>query len=394
MANGVLALPLMVLYGLLLGISWARMAILATLSLICLSVYFAGYVAPPLHGHLSAALRDQPIQLLIYTMGYLGSPSYYLAGKGMFGAVVAVLAGSALTLGSAWLFVRLFRQARSAPVLLALLIFILFIGGTALGTAGGRLIFGVQSAIASRYTTPALMAWLAFVVVLYFSVHHFSHAGGTRRACLALGVISVLTMGYQVCAVKLDGDKLHGREVAALALAMGVNDREFIGFVFPDNTLPLQLARQAADRGLTVFGQFPYRSLSSQIGNRNEEIDLPACNGRVESVTALPEAKDHIRVSGWVIDEKTRASPKLLKIVANSTIVGFALSGKLRADLIGTLKGSDRVGMVGYLKWQAGKSVHSGHRSRYSLSSGPGSSSIGSLTRNRYRRILQTKLDI
>ena len=99
MANGILALPLMFLYALLLRINLRRTALLALLTALCLTAYFATYVSPPAHGHLSEALRNQPLHWLAYTMAYLGSPFYYMVGKGIFGGAVAALAGNALALG-------------------------------------------------------------------------------------------------------------------------------------------------------------------------------------------------------------------------------------------------------------------------------------------------------
>lgn len=352
MANGVLALPLMFLYALLLRINLRRIALLAVLTALCLTAYFATYVSPPAHGHLSEALRDQPLHLLAYTMAYLGSPFYYMVGKGTFGGAVAALAGSALALGSAWVSLRLVRNARQAPISMALLIFILYIGGTAFGTAGGRLIFGLQSAVSSRYTTPALMAWSAFIVVLYLNTNLWRDMRSARRGGMILGIAAVLMLGYQVKAIRYMGQMQHYRAIAALALELGVRDGDYIGQIYPDPVLPLKLARVAAERGLTVFGKFPYLNLKEKMGNAVAPDAFRACKGGLEDAVALPNAPGYLRIAGWVFDEKSGSSPKLLKIVENDTIIGYAISGGRRKDLAKSVSQAAReAGIIGYLKW-------------------------------------------
>ncbi|CAB3687643.1 hypothetical protein LMG3431_04696 [Achromobacter pestifer] len=351
MANGVLALPLMVVCALVLRLSPLRIVILVVLAALCLTAYFATYLPPPFHGHLSDALRDQPIRLIVYTMMYLGSPFYFMTGKGVFGMGAAAAAGSVLALGSVWLSLRLVRNARQAPISIALLLFILYIGGSAFGTAGGRLIFGMESATSSRYTTPALMAWLAFTIVLYLNSRLSRSARGAKSAGFVFVVAAILMLSYQVRAARGDVDMLQNREIAALALELGIKDQEFISQVYPKMEEPLAMASAAQARGLTVFGRFPYRGLKAELGADVASEALAACSGRLETVTALPEDAGYWRVSGWIFNDRADDSPKLVKILENNSVIGFALTGKPRRDLASSVsKSAVKAGFVGYLK--------------------------------------------
>ena len=75
MANGVLALPLMVICAVVLRLSALRIVLLAALAALCLTAYFATYVPPPFHGHLSDALRDQPFRLIAVSYTHLTLPT-------------------------------------------------------------------------------------------------------------------------------------------------------------------------------------------------------------------------------------------------------------------------------------------------------------------------------
>ncbi|WP_200843251.1 hypothetical protein, partial [Raoultella sp. 18083] len=46
MVNGVMALPMMVLYALVARLGWKRTAVLALLAALCIAAYTAGYVSP------------------------------------------------------------------------------------------------------------------------------------------------------------------------------------------------------------------------------------------------------------------------------------------------------------------------------------------------------------
>ena len=159
MANGVLALPLMTFYAALVRLGWRRFGVIALLSVISLWSYFHEYIAPPGHGSLGQALRENAVGLIQYTLIYLGGPFYNLVRGGSIGLLLAQVAGVVLIFASTAFALLSIKKPRQSTLQLAMLIFILYVVGSALGTAGGRLIFGVEQALSSRYMTPALMAW-------------------------------------------------------------------------------------------------------------------------------------------------------------------------------------------------------------------------------------------
>jgi hypothetical protein len=76
-------------------------------------------------------------------------------------------------------------------------LFILYIGGTALATAGGRLIFGIEQALTSRYMTPSLMAWAAlFVIIMPKLVTSYERL--KWQLCMPLSLIILVMLPMQI----------------------------------------------------------------------------------------------------------------------------------------------------------------------------------------------------
>ncbi len=81
MANGVMALPMMVLYAAVTRLGWRRTAILAVLAAVCAGAYAVGYTSPSDHGGVFSKLRDRPLDMLSYILVYLGSPFQHFVLK-------------------------------------------------------------------------------------------------------------------------------------------------------------------------------------------------------------------------------------------------------------------------------------------------------------------------
>ena len=165
MANGVLALSLMTLYAILVRLGWRKCLVLAVMSFVTLGAYFYNYQTVTGHGSVLLTLRQNPLGMIQFMLLYLGGPFGYLFGMDHHAKFVLQLAGLWLILGSLVFAWRALRDPRESTLPLALLTFLLYLGSTALGTAGGRLLFGLDTALSSRYMTPALMAWAVLLIL-------------------------------------------------------------------------------------------------------------------------------------------------------------------------------------------------------------------------------------
>ncbi|MFP3675028.1 hypothetical protein SB724_19620, partial [Bacillus sp. SIMBA_031] len=105
-----------------------------------------------------------------------------------------------------------------------------FVAGNALLTAGGRLWFGVGTALASRYTTASLASWLALII---FAALNSDSAVRLKRVIFVGACSTLLIASYQRMAFKSDHDVAYSRLVAGLALRAHVYDPEITKVVYP-----------------------------------------------------------------------------------------------------------------------------------------------------------------
>jgi hypothetical protein len=357
MANGVLALPLMVVYALVVRLGWLRVVTLAILAGLGLFAYFHNYIAPQHDGSLGAALKDNPVGLVHYVLLYIGGPFSFFVGKGKVGGVLALVAGLLLVVLAAFSLWRAVRDVKQHSLELALLAFILYVGGTAFGTAGGRLIFGVQQALASRYMTPALMAWAALFVLYLPWLARIS----ARRQWLLWVPLSVLILAMvpmQLRALQPRTANLFERDVAALAIEMGVKDKPQISHVFPFVEAALAIGVKATAKDYSIFGHPSFKDVHERIGK--PFVLQHACQGSVDQVKAVEDEGRYMSIGGWLFDPAQKRSPKELWIIDKSGVaVGYALAGQSRPDVAKAVDGNALdAGFKGYFLTQAqGKPV-------------------------------------
>lgn len=350
MANGVLALPVLFLCAVFLRLSAVKTGLLFTLSLVVISLYFNDYHTPDAHGHFLNAIKDDPLGFLHYVLLYLGNPLYALIGKGEFGKLLGLLAGFMLIVGMAWLLFRQIRCKDKSPEVLALLCFIVYVGGTAFGTASGRLVFGVDQALTSRYVTPSLMAWAAFAVVIYLS-DHATTASVQKRITALMLVLGLLLLGKQVNTLKQVDHILSERQIAALALALDVDDKKYISSIYPNSDRALALSRIAAQKNYSIFGEYPYAGLKQQMFKPYATNATNECKGNVDKIELIENVGNYVRIRGWFFDAADQKSPLLVRFVDNKGVVnGFAITGMPNNEATVTVdKKAKLSGFSGYL---------------------------------------------
>lgn len=352
MANGIIALPLLTVYALLTRQGRARIAVLAALAALMLYLYFHDYVAPAHHGSLRQALAENPLGLIHYVLLYVGSPFNFLFGEGNLGRLAATFAGLFLVIGSLLVAWRVVPRRDKLPIQLALLTFILYVGGTALGTAGGRLIFGVEQALTSRYTTPGLMAWVALTLIATKPLLHAIRMHGVL-SLLVFCILGVFMVQQQRKALLPAEDRIRQLEVAGLALALGVLDKTQIRILFPAPDIAVDIAKKAEARQLGIFGVAPLRGLRAEINTNigSATTSLTACRGSLSVVESFDGDDRFKRVHGWLFDPQLGRSPEHIQFIdMTGHVVGIALPGKRQPDIATSLgKQARHSGFSGYI---------------------------------------------
>lgn len=212
-ANGLIALPLAAILAYLIGLRTSQVATALLVAVIVFVAYFSDYVRPDITGSPLAALSD-PVGIAHYTLAYVGNIAFYIVFVAMAGVelawalisggppsigglhdhpivfevafAVAQMVGFGLVTVSAVIAWRWLRSDRD-PLRGALIMFVIFVGGSAVGTALGRLsAFGIEQSIAARYTTSTLFALAALLILIarYLSLRQ---AWGADMSAQALG---------------------------------------------------------------------------------------------------------------------------------------------------------------------------------------------------------------
>lgn len=366
MANGVIALPLLALFSFVLRRPWKQSAFITVLAVLGLWAYFLDYTPPGGHGSLTQALQGNPKGLLEYMLAYLGGPFYYFLGKGEISLMLAQAAAILLVFCSAWLSISALRTPHRSSLRLAMLFFILYIGGTAVATAGGRLIFGIEQGLTSRYMTPALMIWAAFLVAVTPSPLPVISLKARHAWSIAAALMLAPMIHFQIKALAPHDGVLYERDVGALAVELRIPDRKAIDAIFPFTDWVLKIARAPSERNLSLFGLSPWRDLYEQLGKpciscgdtTDGQKEERRCQGYVDELIPVPEDDRFLRVRGWAFDrhapQKGRSALWTL-VDTNSVVEGFVLDGQLRPDVAGTIDpAAGRSGFNGYVRRQPG----------------------------------------
>ena len=330
MANGVLALPAMAVYAVMTR-NLRRATFFVALSVIEIVFYFQNFstASPTLPGGITRHLGG----FIEFFLRYLGGPFIALIGFKHGAIIIGELAGGVLVLISAVALVANLRRAKRASLPLALVTFILYIMATAAITAAGRLSFGLHEALASRYQTPALYVWAAALLLYWPAIVKSVQFRNVFSMFLAALLFFVM-LPRQVQALAMHREMQYQRELGALALELQINDEDRILQLYPGPKLALDLAYQARQQHLSIFGIPPLRDANLLLGQKIKTGLSKQCPGHMDSFDVIPDAPDYVRVDGWLYDGKRVTTPERV-ILINQTdeILGIGLLGAWRVDV-------------------------------------------------------------
>ena len=354
MANGIITLPIMVVYAMLTQQRVQHIFTLIVLSIVMLTLYFYDYISPPHHGSFIQALMEQPIDLLLYTMLYIGNPIYHLLGKSIFSALVAGISGIFLVISSAFFLIRVWRllSPQMTALMYALLCFILYIGGTALGTGGSRVMFGIQQSLSHRYSTPPLMAWSALLILYSPYILTKLKMKITAEFLVCCAVLGILMLSHQIKAFNSYDNSIADKALAALALELGVKDEEQIKKIYPNASRVLNIAEKASAKDISIFGIYPFQGAKEQLGVIHQQQGKQVnCRGHLDDIKAISGETKFVRVRGWIFNHVEKTYPQLIRLLANNgEVVGYAITGIPRPDVAAVVdKKAILSGYQGYL---------------------------------------------
>ena len=346
MSNGVICGVVMIFLGLSLRTRAATTAgtVLITAALL-LSYFIHSHIVP--YNSPPSVLIQHPLNFIAYFLVYIGglAGSSGVTAAGVFGAL-----GLSLTLFAATRMILRGEDNSARATLVGVMIFIVLTAGV---TAFGRVFFGLDQALSSRYFTPVAVFWAAQVV--YWS----SFAPPTSRNWRASAIFVAVSLAVVTGAVRgqlalrsYASGHFRNLNLASDALLSRVDVNDAMRLVYPDPQVPKRLAPFLDDQHLSIFSWPEARLGGMRLSAAFSKIDDQACLGAFDSAELSPES-DAVAAIGWAWDRVRRTSVKRVVLVdSHDMIVGFASGGWSRPDVRRALPEvrSKRVGWSGFAK--------------------------------------------
>ncbi|MEZ7813906.1 MAG: hypothetical protein ACI9O0_000301 [Paracoccaceae bacterium] len=287
MANGILALPVLTVYALLMRMSWTRIAVLSGLSLATISIYFYGHHSIPGHTPILDSLQ-KPFELLRYVVIYMGHNS-------LLGFIVLVAEVAALFI--------FMPRGRAASGEIALVGFVGFVIMTGAITGLGRLHFGLEQARSSRYLTPVFAAYGSLIILYAPSFLNWTVGQGwlskTNPKVLGVIALTVLAVG-QGPALRVMPERNYNHMLGALALELGLADQATVNSIYPNAEHALKKSTQARTTPLMIWAMEPIRNARTLIGTTMSMPASTACHLAADKVTPISTSDEMLRVDGWL----------------------------------------------------------------------------------------------
>jgi hypothetical protein len=357
LASGVMVPVFATGLAVIVGRTKKSVAILAFAALALLASYLWGYHTPTVSADPLSAWRHIP-GIAAYTLIALGAPVgniVLLHATLPLGLSVCAAAGALIAYIYARLVLAMLR-ARTAvpPHQAALVVFAAFLFAMLLITASGRYVKGIESALVSRYTTPANLFWCCVCLLIAArSRQNTRIPAAIMLAVLPLPLLMALTEASNVAIAK---DWVSLRRAATPALLANVADIDMYKLVYavePDGTFDTSAAARyipalrAAHHA--VFAADWAGWLGTPLKAHMTSIGNTSCAGSVGPALKVADTP----VPGWRITgqavQNGKPVDRLLIVDRTEKIVGYGMGGlDLQSmDLAGGSKthpGSDWIG--------------------------------------------------
>jgi len=365
MANGLLVWPLLLLTANWLGLQRREKAIICTAGIAAWVLYLWGYTTPLQHSSILEGFLKLP-RSFVYAMCVLGSPldgilsvinrALSLGGEKWrliwtaTGGVVGLIIGCSL-----WVFFLVNRRKanRAEVVILHVLLFVM---ATAFLIGLGRANFPLQSALQSRYTTPALLFWFCILFLISTVLEENSPTRDRRPLLIfrfASTVILVVIVLYQHTQIQYAHDTTVYESEAEAAISAPVYDEEIWRRIYYNPQAMIPAVQYLQSNHFSVFALERLKWLGDPITMHYQAVSPNRCTGFFDDALAIEDqAFPGVRAQGWSWDlELKRTAEKIVFTNGRGQIVGFGYTGFERPDVPrarGDI-GSAEVGWKGYI---------------------------------------------
>lgn len=335
LASGILVWPL------LLFIAWIKQSPKAVLAFILVSgmvmgvIYFHDYQSPvaPINNITPLKALAEPKALLLYMATYFSSPLRILGNAyAIILAVLGLIAVSGLSLRVIFLSSKS-KVGTAEATLLAIALFTILM---AFVTALGRLDYGIEQALSSRYATTSILFW---VVVCGLALLYGVRARGKYGRLpveAALGLILLITgaiASQQGNSFSYYRNIKLNHDSAISALLIDVADTESLRSVYHTPSFIHELLPTMRQLKLAPFHNQLAQLPGSFLQKYFSIVEQNLCLGWFDEVNFIPHTRG-ARVRGWAWDDAATTSPYLIVITdQKNKIHGLAFPGWNRPDV-------------------------------------------------------------
>ncbi|HMK80978.1 MAG TPA: hypothetical protein VK438_15090 [Xanthobacteraceae bacterium] len=331
MANGVLVGIMSVFLALALRLSRRVVAILTALAVLLLGVFLSRYT--PVAGH-SDALQSlaHPLQTIAYLFTYLGGILADTLRTGPLGAIgqrlpripLALSCGALLCLVDAFILARMIaRRANILPAIHALFAVSMFAVATAALTGIGRVSFGLEQALSSRYTTvSAVMIAATFILLLALAAPLRIGQPRTRAAAAACLLLVGLVAITQPAFIAAAEGRRNDRDLATTALLAKVRDDAALRLAFSNIDQVWRGAGDLQRQGASIYAD-PW---SGWLGRRLDQVLPPpqsVCDGTINPPDPV-SGTDGARITGSVSLSPFMVRSKVILLDGEQRVAGYA----------------------------------------------------------------------
>ena len=287
--------------------------------------YLFDYSSPAHPGQVSTlhTLLNQPIQVGVYFLRFIGSPAAHISGSTWLGT----LAGLVVLVVALWLFISTFRRRRTSPSAFMLSVFALYILAFGLLTAAGRVPLGIETAFSSRYATPAIALWLSIGLLVWVKLRQV-FLRYQIRVILVAAVILIMPASLQGGGLLADTEKTKANQnLAAIALSLNLADPAAIQYLYPDPERAVAIASQLRDLKVTPLGRPPFSSLASGLEKPSPSAPRLSCQASI--FLNEPSVGDEFnRIAGTIHAAVPWAtSPAFFVVDSEDKVVGYVSVG-------------------------------------------------------------------
>jgi len=325
LSNGNLVWPLLAIGALLLRLRLAAIAGIVAVAAAGIFAFFYNYTV-----YLKTTSYSSPgevVALIKYIAVYFGS-SWVTADIRL--AEILGVAGFLVLAFVLWLMPSYFRVAPAVCTQFGLLL--IFVLGTGVVTAPGRVVFGIDQAFSGRYQSFALLFWGCMAVLLLGRLATLRKQG-VGFVLAQIGLVAVMVFAGQKARLPIARARWHGFNisVAAIALETGVPDQVQLGWAHSHPDYPRSLIPFMRDAKISVFTEPEPFMLGRPLQSEYTLQTSNTCAGQVESIaditTGWPRS---LRITGWAWDPPHRSSPAEIIVATDGIISGLGAVGDRR----------------------------------------------------------------